>query len=43
MNPEQFYAAKRKRIFRDEMIFNLAMLFIVAIGSAIVFMILKYW
>ena len=43
MNPEDFYEAKRKRIFRIEMLFCLAMLFIIIIGSSFVYLVLKYW
>lgn len=43
MNPEEFYAAKWKRIFRTEMLFWLGMLFFVGIGSLFVYLALKLW
>jgi len=43
MNPEDFYKAKRERIFQGDMIFCLATLFIVVVGSLIVYLILKFW
>jgi len=43
MNPEDFYAAKRKRIFWGEMIFYSAMFFIVVIGSSFVYLVLEFW
>jgi len=43
MNPEDYYAAKWKRVFQTEILFWLCMLFFVGVGSAVVYLVLKYW
>lgn len=42
MNPEDFYKAKRNQIFWENMIFYLILCVILAFGSTIVYLVLKW-